>query len=239
MFDQEEFAIRCEWGEMGARALAPTSDVIAVVDVLSFCTSVDIATARGASVYPFRWRDDSARAYAQSLGAVLAGSAREDLSGYSLAPTSLMNIPNGTRLVLPSPNGSAISLAIDEVPVIAGCLRNARAVAAALAQIGPRISIIPAGEKWGDGSLRPAVEDLVGAGAIINGLPGARSPEAETAVATFLRFRKDIVSCLKQCGSGKELFEAGFGNDVELAGEFDASDCVPMLTQGAYVHRAA
>ncbi len=34
--------IRCEWGESAASLLARESDVIVIVDVLSFCTCVDL-----------------------------------------------------------------------------------------------------------------------------------------------------------------------------------------------------
>jgi 2-phosphosulfolactate phosphatase len=43
-FDQEQFDVRCEWGVPGVRHVA-SSDVIVVVDVLSFATSVDVARA--------------------------------------------------------------------------------------------------------------------------------------------------------------------------------------------------
>jgi 2-phosphosulfolactate phosphatase len=57
--NQSRFAVRFEWGERGLEAVGPGSAVIVVVDVLSFCTSVDVAAARGAQVLPYRWRDDS------------------------------------------------------------------------------------------------------------------------------------------------------------------------------------
>ena len=63
---QSEFDIRCEWGLHGVELLAPISDVVVIVDVLSFSTCVDIATANGAAVFPYRFNDDSARDYAQA-----------------------------------------------------------------------------------------------------------------------------------------------------------------------------
>ena len=155
-FDQREFDVRCDWGAAGLRQLAATSDAIVIVDVLSFATCVDIAVGNGASVYPYQWRDASAVAYAQSLGAVLASGRRQRPLGYSLSPASLLYIPAGTRLVLPSPNGATLSLATGQLPTFAGCLRNARAVAQALQRYGRRIGVVPAGERWEDGSLRPA-----------------------------------------------------------------------------------
>ncbi len=237
-FEQQEVDVRCEWGEHGVSELAAGSDAVVIVDVLSFSTCVDIAVGKGAIVYPYRWKDESAVTYAQSLDAVLANFDRESDVGYSLAPTSLIDIAQGTRLVLPSPNGSTLTLATGGVPTFAGCLRNARAVAAAVSKIGRRISIIPAGERWTDGSLRPAVEDLIGAGAIINHLSGSRSPEAESAVAAFARFAADLSCCLKQCGSGKELIDRGFEGDIDLAADLNSSTCIPVLVEGAYVNRA-
>lgn len=47
-FDQADFNIRGEWGQQGVSQLAPISDVVVIVDVLSFSTCVDIVTSRGA-----------------------------------------------------------------------------------------------------------------------------------------------------------------------------------------------
>ncbi len=235
-FDQAEFELRCEWGEHGVAQLASISDVIIIVDVLSFATCVDIAVSQDARVFPYHWKDESAARFAASVGAELADGPRSE-SRYSLSPASLVSIPRGTRLVLPSPNGATLSFGTGGTPTLTGCLRNSRAVAAAAQRYGRRIAVIPAGERWRDGSLRPAFEDWVGAGAILSHLPGMPSPEAHAAVATYQGARQDLASLLKRCSSGKELIERGFGHDVALASSLDASPCVPTLVQGAYVHR--
>ena len=232
-FSQHDFEIRCEWGITSVNHLLAESDVIVVVDVLSFSTCVDIAVGNGAEVYPYAYQDESATIYAQSVGALLA-SSRRDGTGYSLSPSSLRHIPANTRLVLPSPNGSTISLATQNIPTIAGCLRNAEAVATVLPGFGSHISLIPAGERWPDGSLRVALEDFIGAGAIIHYLKGTRSPEAQAAEVTFLHFQNSLASCIRQIGSGKELIERGFSDDVDLAVGFNESSCVPLLKNGAY-----
>jgi 2-phosphosulfolactate phosphatase len=128
-------------------------------------------------------------------------------------------------------------MATGRVPTLAGCLRNAGAVAEAVQTLGRRISLIPAGEWWPDGTLRPAIEDLLGAGAIIRHLAGTRSPEAAVAEATFLRFQDNLITGLKQCGSGKELIARGFEADVELAAALNQSASIPVLRDGAYVHQ--
>jgi len=233
-FDQSGFDVRCEWGEYGVRHLAHGADAVIIVDVLSFSTCVDIGASRGAVVFPYRWKDESAAAFAASVNAELAG-ARRDGDGYSLSPASLINISTGTRLALPSPNGSALSLATGTTPTLTACLRNCRAVATAAMRYGPRIAVIPAGERWDDGSLRPAFEDWVGAGAFISHLKGSLAPEAGAALSAYLNVKPDLKQMLKQCGSGRELIERGFEQDVEIASELDVSECAPTLVDGAYV----
>lgn len=233
IYDQAEFAVRCEWGLHGVNQLAPISDAVVIVDVFSFCTTVEIAVSRGAVVYPFATQDEAAAAYAESLGAELA--AQYGTAGrYSLSPHSLTAIPAGTRLVLPSRNGSRLSLETGTLPTLAGCLRNYRAVAGAAQQYGKRIAVIPGGERWPDGSLRPAVEDWVAAGAIVSCLAGTLSPEAAAARAAFKSVEANVAGFLVACSSAKELLARGLGADVALASASDVSDCVPLLVERAY-----
>ncbi|MGD1861448.1 MAG: 2-phosphosulfolactate phosphatase [Leptolyngbyaceae cyanobacterium] len=234
-FDQADFDIRCEWGQQGVLQLAPISDVVIIVDVLSFSTCVDVATSRGAIAFPYQWRDQSAQAFADSMEAELA--TKRGTGKYSLSPASLLSISPGTRLVLPSPNGSTLSLATGATPTIAGCLRNAKAVAFAAMNYGPKIAVIPAGERWEDHSLRPAIEDWIGAGAILSHFAGRLSPEAQLAVATYQSLCPNLERLIRQCGSGQELIEAGFEQDVDLSLQLSVSGCVPTLTEGAYINQ--
>ena len=227
----------CEWGAEGARKFEASVGAMVVVDVLSFSTCVDIAAVRGAVVYPFGFHDRRAAIEAaKELGAEVAGPRGSDDYPYNLSPTSLLSITKGTRLVLPSPNGSAISVAARSVPVLTGCLRNARAVAGRVAQLaqGRPIAVIPAGERWPDGGLRPAVEDLIGAGAIIDELGLPCTPEAEIARQAFCGARSNLAHLLRTCVSGTELIDRGFPQDVELALDWNASAAAPLLIDGAY-----
>jgi 2-phosphosulfolactate phosphatase len=242
---QEGYAIRCEWGPTGARAVA--ADHAVVVDVLSFSTTVVCAVERGASVHPQRWRDDRAAACAGELGARLAVGrleAREQAGEISLSPGSMTALQPGERVVLPSPNGSTIShvLLSSGATVVAGSLRNATAVAEWLAPRlaeGATLVVVAAGERWPDGTLRPAAEDLWGAGAILNalverGVTGL-SPEARLAAAAYAEVAPRISEELQACASGVELIERGFGSDVEIAAGADESPVVPVLVDGAFV----
>jgi 2-phosphosulfolactate phosphatase len=227
-------SVALEWGPVGAKVLAETCDVVVVVDVLSFSTALTVALERGAKVWPHTGGESAGR-LARDIDAVLAGN-RSSHEGLTLSPASLRDLEPGARLVLPSPNGSSIAFAAvnGSRPVLAACLRNAGAVARYLRDAG-RIGIVPAGERWGDGSLRPAYEDLVGAGAVIDRLQGLDplvelSPEAEAAALAF-RFLRP----LERCPSGAELVERGYAEDVRIASEIDASPVVPVLAEGRFV----
>src|SRR5262245_39926407 len=63
--DQSSYDLRCEWGEAGVAALAPSVDAIVIVDVLSFSSCVDVAVARGARIYHYQWKDESEAEFAR------------------------------------------------------------------------------------------------------------------------------------------------------------------------------
>ena len=138
--------------------------------------------------------------------------------------------------MLPSPNGARVAIAAAESAsvVFAACLRNARAVAEAAQVAGASVNVIPAGERWADGSLRPCLEDWLGAGAVLSRLPGSRSPEADAAIAVFHRYRETLADAIRQCSSGRELEARGQLNDLALAADLDASTCAPRFDGTAY-----
>lgn len=235
-YDQSAYDIRCEWGLQGLRALRDDCDVVIIVDVLSFSTCVEAAVTNGALIYPFSAGAQQARAYAASLQAELAGFKPGE-GRYWLSPTALSSVPPGTRLVLPSPNGSVLSVEAGVAHTIAGCLRNAGAVARAVERLGSKIAVIPAGERWPEGGTRPAFEDLLGAGAIVRELGGSRSPEAQAAQAVFERFAADqagLERALLECSSGRELLERDRGADVLYAAKWNVGRTVPLMIDGAY-----
>ena len=227
----------CEWGLRGVETLRDRVAALVIVDVLSFSTAVDVAVARGASVIPFPFGDRAAaQAAAAVAGAVLAGPRNPFGAGFSLSPPSLARIPGGTKLLLPSPNGSRLSLAGGAVPGFNGCLRNAEAVAAAIrATAGDgAVGVVPAGEVWSDGGLRPAIEDQLGAGAILDALGMQLSAEARVARDAFRGAASDLCPVLRASISGQELIGRGFAEDVEFAAALNASAAAPFLRDGAY-----
>jgi 2-phosphosulfolactate phosphatase len=240
---QTAYRLRQDWGLGGALALvadARPGDVAVVVDVLSFTTTLTVAVEHGVLVHPCPWRAEDASSYAAERDATLAVGRREGLSTgtVSLSPASFVGVTGLERVVLPSPNGSAISFALAGagVTLVGACLRNAPAVARWLrARPEGRVCVVASGERRPDGDLRPAVEDLWGSGAVLAALGAAGlSPEAATAVAAFRAVEGRLADVLPSCASGRELVEDGFAADVVLAASYDVSDVVPVLTGDAF-----
>ncbi len=237
---------RFDWGVEGLAAIAPYCAVVVIVDVLRFTTAVCCALDSGAVVLPYRWNDDGASAYAIANDAVLAGR-RED-GALSLSPTDLLTASAGTRLVLPSPNGSTLAFMARELGathVLAGCIRNATATALAARELsqGSPIGVIAAGERWHhDGApLRPAIEDMLGAGAVLAALdPSAAvshprcSPEAAAARAAFVGARPRLYETVSNCASGRELIARGWEDDVATSAAHDVSPTVCRLVTNEF-----
>lgn len=135
-------------------------------------------------------------------------------------------------MVVPSPNGATCALAAHSagVPVVLGALVNAEAVADFVRAVDGVALVVPAGERWPDGSLRPALEDWLGAGAVAAALPwGILSEEARAARVAYESCRTHLAHVLAATRSGQELIARGYRGDVERAGAVGRSGAVPRL----------
>ncbi|WP_345801493.1 2-phosphosulfolactate phosphatase [Microbacterium sp. AZCO] len=122
--------------------------------------------------------------------------------------------------------------------VLVGALTNASAVAdAVLAEQRRRsartsVAVIAVGD-----GPRFAMEDLLGAGAVIAALADRgidhSSPEAAVACEAFRALRGAARHLLTASGSGRE--RADRADDVRAAAAVDASTVVPVLRRGAFV----
>ncbi|MFF4731620.1 2-phosphosulfolactate phosphatase [Streptomyces mirabilis] len=243
--------IRFEWGPAGAGRLAGKAACLIVVDVLSFTAAVSVAAEKGIRVLPF-WLPDgpattaeraasekAAVVYAQQSGARLAIACHAVTpdSPWSLSPAHMRRVPFVARLVLPSPNGAAIAaVAPPHVRVVAACLRNITAVGSWLPAGGygtpaHPVAVIAAGERWPDGSLRLALEDLLCAGGLISDLhaqgAGPLSAVAAAARAAY-EAAADLTRAVAAGVSGRELAARGFVQDVAIATEGDICAAVPV-----------
>jgi 2-phosphosulfolactate phosphatase len=244
-FSQPSYHCRLEWGREGARRAAARGDLLVVVDVLSFSTTVATAVHHGGAVYPCPAGADPA-VLARRVGAAVA-VRREEVPArgrFSLSPLTCIGLEPGTRLVVASPNGATCSHWGGAVPCLfAAALVNASAVAAAvrgvMAATGIGVTVLACGERWEtpgeDGPLRVAVEDYLGAGAVLAGLPGPKSPEAAVCAGASQAAAPDLPALLWDCGSSRELRARGYGDDVRHASRLDCYAAVPVLRDACFV----
>lgn len=240
----DDAQVHVEWGSPGARLAARRGDVVVIVDVLSFSTSVVLTTAQGATALSYSAAEldemgGRERAAALLNAEIVAKDRAATTARFSLSPASLSTITVGDRLIFTSLNGAACTSAAAKAPfVLIGALTNATAVAGTVHDllrdgVSPRCTIVPCGERWTSvsdepDSLRPSLEDLLGAGAIVNALAHIRpSAEAELAAAVYQAWSTRVPDALRRCISGRELVEKGFQNDIELAASLDSTAAVP------------
>jgi 2-phosphosulfolactate phosphatase len=180
--------------------------------------------------------------------------ATSDQPGPSLSPISLLAHDPSVPIVLPSPNGATCTLAeagagpeagagAGAATVIAGCLRNAAAIAEWVDESYGSVTVIACGERWPDGSLRPCTEDVIGAGAILSHLAegtgeGEVSPESRMAMAAFEAAAADLAGILRDSASGRDLVTHGFATDVQDAAALNQSSIVPILRDRSFVAAA-
>jgi len=241
--DLPECRCRLEWGRRGAAMAAKRGDILVVIDVLSFCSAVATAVHHGGKIIPCRDAVE-ARAIRKRRPGVIEAVRRGEhaLVAYSLSPPSFMGISPGTTVALPSPNGASCCLLGQSTTVYAGCLLNAAAIARKVSldmrEPGANVTILACGERWDDlnedGCLRFAVEDYLGAGAVLHGLPFSKTPEAATCESAFVGTQISLAETLWRCDSGIELRERGYPQDVEHASMLNTYDSAAVLQNGQF-----
>ncbi|TNJ65126.1 2-phosphosulfolactate phosphatase [Paenibacillus hemerocallicola] len=249
MFDQAPYECRVEWGERGAREAAKRGDIVIVVDVLSFSSTVVTALHHGAVVFPHA-KDDTLGEFARRHGAhVILGRAEAATAGVpTLSPVTYGPEHAGRRYALCSLNGAVCArIGGASSALLVGSLLNASAAAGEAARLrgisGAGVTVVACGEKWsdprqGENVLRPSLEDYLGAGAILQVLGGSRSPEAEVCAGAFRQSKSRIAELVWDCGSGRELREKGYAEDVRHCARLDRYATVPRLHEERFVESA-
>lgn len=242
MFTQQPYRYQLDWGRRGVQQAVEQRNMLVIVDTLRFSTATITATHHGGLIYPCSLDEDAVE-LARRIGGEVAVSRQHapDKRRFSLSPATYFDIEPGTKVVLASPNGATCSRYGEQVPYLfIGALVNARAVAAVISSLAEQenlaVTVIACGERWQtpseDGTLRVAIEDYLGAGAILSYLQGAKSPEACVCEGAFVQVRAELESILWDCGSGRELREKGFATDVQHAARLNLYQTVPYMRDG-------
>jgi 2-phosphosulfolactate phosphatase len=146
--------------------------------------------------------------------------------------------------VLGGPGGVADALSEIGAAVVAGSLRNCAAIAnwSLAQQAGKgdrfRVAVVAVGETRTDGTARFALEDLLGAGAIIDALAVVGidyySPEAAAAAAAFTGLRNATGHLIGASTSGRAMAAVDGRDLIEHAIRIDASSEVQILREFSF-----
>ena len=218
-------------------------DVIVVIDVLRCTSSIITALTHGAkSVRPVKTVKEARQIYKDNPNYILAGE-RKGLKpkGFTLGNSPrgfTQDLVEGKNIIITTTSGTlALSNAMGSRWVLIGAMLNAKYVAEAAFTLSEKedrgISLVLSGSRG-----RFSLEDFLGAGAIIDGLPKARMECADAAYAAFLAFsnaKDSLTTTLQESVHGKNLQHLGFGKDVVFCSQLNRFQIVPHLKDNAIV----
>jgi 2-phosphosulfolactate phosphatase len=146
------------------------------------------------------------------------GAFRSDLHA---GKTAFMATTNGTRAIVAARSAKLL---------FAGALVNASAVAQRLIESKLNVSLLCAGTAG-----EPAMEDLLGAGAVIAGLSRLlpvtlENDVSKLALRLFQCSRNDLVSVMKESTGGKNVIDVGLEADIAFAAQLDAMNVVGKIS---------
>jgi len=206
---------------------------VLVFDVLRASTSITAALHAGIEEIRIFGDTSSARAAAKAFDGprLLCGEENclpppdFDLGNSPIAferrkhagRVAFMRTTNGTRAILAAQGAAAVYV---------GALVNAAAVAGAAARTERAITLLCAGT-----NEQVALEDLVGAGAVIAELMSKaqvhmESDVAQIALNLFRSAASNLVAALKESQGGKNVIAAGLQQDIEFAAHLNRIDKV-------------
>jgi len=223
-----------------------TGRVLIVIDQIRASTTITTVLDLGCTDLFLAGDVRAARRLGRLTGSLIAGErlARKPPGfDFDNSPSELARAGLGGRsLVLSTTNGTAVLRRFRAADaVLVGCLRNARAVAAAAVGLarasGPdgSVQVVCAGRLG-----RFVIEDAVAAGVIVGRIAEVLGDDGEPAVLTdaavaAVRLRAsfpDLLAAMAQSDGGATLREIGQPDDIAFCAEEDASSTVPRLVAG-------
>ena len=139
--------------------------------------------------------------------------------------TLFMSTTNGTRAIIAAREGKLLLI---------GALVNASAVARAVVNSGLDVMLLCAGTNG-----KAAIEDAIGAGAVIDAIGSCAELESDVArmaLRLFQSARSDLRGALAQGSGGRNVIAAGLEPDIDFAAQLDRFDVVGQM-EGSRVCR--
>jgi 2-phosphosulfolactate phosphatase len=213
---------------------------VVVFDVLRATTTMTAALAAGVGEIRIFGDTEAARRAAGDAGdprPLLCGEAQcLPPAGFDLgnSPGALNAGEHGGRILyMSTTNGTrAIIAARGARVLLVAALVNAAAAARALAEAGHDVTLLCSGT---NGAL--ALEDVIGAGAVVDALAGLTDLEltsdaARLALRVFRGNRTDLRGVLGEAAGGRNVAAAGLAPDIDFAARLDVFDVVGHVTDG-------
>lgn len=234
----------------GVELALRNNHIVVIVDVFSFSTAVTTAIANGFTIYPVSDRERGQQ-LAEKTGAELAGKRGE--AKYSLSPLTYLNPDQpANKIVLYSPNGAACCEMVKDRTAFIGCFLNAKAVGKKVTRLAKKtnqnVTVVMAGEQRaviaGDRveyikeSTRKvfALEDFLGAGAIIKEIKINKSPEAIVCESAFKKSSKQLHELLTDSFSGRYLVQKSSSADIDFSIQLNRYDSVPKIKDNEIIN---
>jgi 2-phosphosulfolactate phosphatase len=203
-------------------------DVSIMVDVLRASTTITVALNTFNHVITVKDREKAVE-LAKKYDAVLAGERNgAAIEGFDTgnSPVEIKNF-SGDYLVITTSNGTRI-LEDMKSRVLIGSFINAKAVAEAASEIADNhIEIVMAGVR---GEF--AIEDFLGAGAIISNLTDYKLDEMALSSYMASRDEKMVNKAIINSNSASGLKKLGYNKDISFCIKKDKYDIVPIYNNG-------
>jgi 2-phosphosulfolactate phosphatase len=204
-----------------------------VFDVLRATTTMAAALAAGVTEIRLFADLESARKAADEFTGtkkLLCGESRCLMpDGFDLgnSPGQFREIHRGATMFMCTTNGTRALLAATEAAIVfPAALINASAIARTLRHAKRDVTLLCAGT---DGEI--SMEDILGAGAVIDSLDAAPSNDAALiANQLFASVRGDLPRILRQCQGGKNILTAKLDEDIDFAARLNSVNVVGIAS---------
>jgi 2-phosphosulfolactate phosphatase len=212
---------------------------VVVFDVLRATTTMTAALAAGvAEIRVFESLDSAAMAAGKFNGPRVLCGERNCLppAGFDLgnSPAGFVGELHARRTVfISTTNGTrAIVAARNAKRLLIGAIINASSVARRLSSFNSDVTLLCAGTGG-----QPAMEDLLGAGAVIDELMQLAKVqlEGDSALMALRLFRAchgELRAVMAETAGGRNVLAVGLGADIDFAAKLDSMDVVGRVEEG-------
>lgn len=223
--------------------------IVVVVDVLRACSTIVAALHNGArAVIPVADMSEAGRiaAHLDNETSVMGGErGGVPIEGYKVGNSPLEYTPEVAYrkfIVLNTTNGTnAFLRARNATQIVAGCFLNLSRIVSFLKEAESSSSadstayILCSGQ-----NERPALEDILCAGMILNKLwtesqPDALTDGAHIALSQYRQDKKRLARAIFGCEHTQELIQLGYGDDVAYCAQLDALPVLPRYSDSRLI----